>query len=233
MTESYRHILYYSPSHIRQLFFDRIDENTQVTTQKESWNTLKAGLSAFLPGSIGGETGDREKVMKSVNQSEEHIQTKRVVNELLDDESIPRLKSLNLDDVSQLYRFSCECQFLRENNQSTEDSRLIEIVGKEGDIEFRGMTSLENWSSLSDTLMAVENELPYPLDGIVQVRDIQDKMMMEEPDGRYTLRSATCLVNFVFVCQPDREEFQKWMNRKTLVGEYYEKEADSGSEPPE
>ena len=233
MAESYRHILYYSPSHIRQLFFDRIDENTQVTTQKESWSTLKAGLSAFLPGSIGGETGDREKVMKSVNQSEEHIQTKRLVNHLLDDETIPRLKSLNLDNISPLYRFSCECQFLPENNQSTDDSRLIEVVGKEGDIEFRGMTSLENWSSLSDTLMAVENELPYPLDGIVQVRDIQDKMLIEDADGEYSLEGATCLVNFVFVCQSDREEFQKWMNRKALVGEYYQREDDTDSVTPD
>jgi len=75
MEEPYRHILYYSPSHIRQLFFDRIDENTQVARQEESWSSLKAGLSAFLPGNLGGEKGDREQIMESVNQSEEYIQT--------------------------------------------------------------------------------------------------------------------------------------------------------------
>jgi hypothetical protein len=92
MEEPYRHILYYSPSHIRQLYFDRIDENTQVPRQEESWSSLKAGLSAFLPGNLGGEKRDREQIMESVNQSEEYIQTKRVVNHLIDDESIPRIK---------------------------------------------------------------------------------------------------------------------------------------------
>jgi len=226
MTESYRHILYYSPSHIRQLFFDRIDENTQVTTQEESWSKLKAGLGNFLPGSIGGEKGDRRKVMKSVNHSEEYIQTKQVVNDLLKDENIPRLKSLDLDNLSSLYRFSCECQFIRKNDDGSDGVNLIEIVGMEEDIEFRGVTSIENWSSLSDTLMAVENELPYPLDGIVQIRDVEDQLMTEEADGSYSLEKATCLVNFVFVCQPDRDEFQKWMNRRNLMRENQKQEFD-------
>ena len=227
MEEPYQHILYYSPSHIQQLFFDRIDDKTQVTRQKESWGVLKAGLSAFLPGSIGGTKGNRRKVMESVNQSEEYIQTKRVVNHLLEDENIPRLKQLDPDNLSSLYRFSCECQFLPKDGKGTEDKRMIEIVGKEGSIEFNGLTSYENWSSLSDTMMAMENELPYPLEGIVQVRDIQDQMLREELNGEYTLEQATCLVNFVFVCQSNRDEFQKWMNRKSLVNEYHQQGYDS------
>ena len=227
MEEPYQHILYYSPSHIEQLFFDRIDDKTDVTRQKESWGSLKAGLSAFLPGSLGGVKGSRKKVMKSVNQSEEYIQTKRVVNHLLKDDSIPRLIDIDQDNLSSLYRFSCECQFLPKNGENAEDAQLIEIVGKEGDIEFQGITSSENWSSLSDTLMAMENELPYPLEGVVQVRDIQDQMLVEGPDGEYSLEQATCLVNFIFVCQSDRDEFQKWMNRKSLVSEYHRRGYDN------
>lgn len=227
MEEPYRHILYYSPSHIRQLFFDRIDENTQISRQEESWSSLKAGLSAFLPGNLGGEKGDREQIMESVNQSEEYIQTKRVVNHLLEDESIPRIKDLDIDDLSTLYRFSCECQILPTDDGTNADSKLVEIVGKEGSIEFRGMTSLENWSSLSDTLMMVEDELPFPLDGIIQVRDFQDRVITEEVDGYHSLEQATCTVNFVFVCQADRDEFQAWMNRRSLVGEYHKQTSDN------
>ncbi|MBO4249483.1 hypothetical protein IL252_16875 [Halomicrobium sp. IBSBa] len=227
MSEPYRHILYYSPSHIRQLFFDRIDENTKITEQKESWSTLKAGLSTFLPGSLGGEIGDRKKVMESVNQSEEHIQTKRVVNHLLEDENIPRIKDLDIDDVCSLYRFSCDCQILPRDNEEAEDATFVEVVGKEGNIEFRGTTSLDNWSSLSDTLMMTESELPFPLNGIIQVQDIQDQVITEELDGSHSLEQATCLVNFVFVCQPDQEEFQQWMNRRSLVGKYHEQASDT------
>lgn len=165
--------------------------------------------------------------MESVNQSEEYIQTKRVVNHLLEDENIPRLRNLDPDNLSSLYRFSCECQFLPKDGESTEDPRMIEIVGKEGSIEFNGLTSSENWSSLSDTMMAMENELPYPIKGIIQVRDIQDRMIREEPNGEYVLERATCLVNFVFVCQSDRDEFQKWMNRKSLVNEYHRQGYDN------
>jgi len=227
MTEPYRHILYYSPSHIQQLFFDRIDENTKITEQKESWSTLKAGLSAFLPGSLGGEMGNREKVMESVNQSEEYIQTKRVVNHLVEDENIPRIKDLDIDEVSSLYRFSCDCQVLPKDSETAEDATFVEVVGKEGDIEFRGTTSLDNWSSLSDTLMMTQGELPFPLNGIIQVQDIRDQHIIEEVDGSHFLEQATCLVNFIFVCQPEQEEFQQWMNRRSLVGEYYEQESDT------
>ncbi len=222
MTEPYRHILYYSPSHIQQLFFDRIDENTKVTEQKESWSTLKAGLSTLLPGNLGGETGSRERVMESVNQSEDYIQTKRVVNHLLEDENIPRIKELDMNDVSSLYRFSCDCQILPKDSEEAKDATFVEVVGKEGDIEFRGGTSLDNWSSLSDTLMMTESELPFPLNGIIQVQDLRDQLITEEIDGSQSLEQATCLVNFVFVCQPEKEEFQQWMNRRSLVGEYQE-----------
>jgi hypothetical protein len=227
MTEPYRHILYYSPSHIQQLFFDRIDKNTKITEQKESWSTLKAGLSVFLPGSLGGEMGNREKVMESVNQSEEYIQTKRVVNCLIEDESIPRIKNLEIDEISSLYRFSCDCQVLSENSETAEDTSFVEIIGKEGDIEFRGTTSLDNWSSLSDTLMMTQDELPFPLNGVIQIQDIRNQHLIEEPDGSRSLKQATCLVNFIFVCQPEQEEFQQWMNRRSLVGEYYEQESNT------
>jgi hypothetical protein len=226
--QPYRHILYYSPSHIEQLFVDRIGEATQVTKEEETQKSQKlmAGLKVFLNGGIEGQKQDRKNVIKSVNQSEEHVQTKKVVNDLLQDESIPRIKDLDLDNISPLYRFSCECQFLPTESDMG-DSKMVEVVGKEGDFKFRGITSLENWSSLSDTLYAVKNEIPYPLDGIVQLKDINDQMMREEEVGGWVLERADCDVNFVFISQSDPNEVQKWWNRRDLLGEYYEKQGHS------
>ncbi len=116
---------------------------------------------------------------------------------------------------------------LPKDSEEAEDATFVEIVGKEGDIEFRGSTSLDNWSSLSDTLMMTESELPFPLNGIIQVQDIRDQIITEELDGSHSLEQATCLVNFVFVCQPEQEEFQQWMNRRSLVGKYHEQVSDT------
>lgn len=224
--QPYRHILYYSPSHIKQLFVDRIGETTQVMKEEETRTSKKlmAGLKVFLNSGVEGQKQNRKNVIKSVNHSEEHIQTKKVVNDLLQDESIPRIKDLDLDNISPLYRFSCECQFLSAENEMT-DSKMVEVVGKEGDFKFRGITSLENWSSLSDTLYAVEHEIPYPLDGIVQLKDINDKMIREDVDDERVLERADCDVNFVFISQSDQDEVQKWWNRRDLLGEYYEMQA--------
>ena len=223
--QPYRHILYYSPSHIKQLFVDRIGEVTQVTKEEETQRSQKlmAGLKVFLKSGVEGQKQDRKNVMKSVNQSEEHIQTKKVVNDLLQDESVPRIKDLDLNSISPLYRFSCECQFLSAENEMG-DSKMIEVVGKEGNFKFRGITSLENWSSLSDTLYAVENEIPYPLDGIVQLKDISDQIVREGEGGEWVLERADCDVNFVFISQSDPDEVQKWWNRRDLLSEYYEKQ---------
>lgn len=224
--QQYRHILYYSPSHIDQLFVDLFGETTHIVEEKETqWsNRIKVGLEAIMNLTFGGEKQSRKNVMKSINQSEEHIQTKKVVNELLDDESIPRLRDLKLDKVSSLYRFSCECQLLPVDNEDEfGDENLVEVVGKEGDFKFRGITSLDNWSSLSDTLYAVRNEIPYPLDGIVQLRDINDKIIREEGIDEWVLDHADCDVNYIFICQSDRDEMQKWWNRHDLMKEYYKK----------
>lgn len=228
--QPYRHILYYSPSHIKQLFVDRIGEATQVTKEEETQTSRKliAGLKVFLRSGVEGQKQDRKNIMKSVNQSEEYIQTKKVVNNLLQDEGIPRIKDLDLDNISPLYRFSCECQFLSTESEIG-DSKMVEVVGKEGDLKFRGITSLENWSSLSDTLYAVENEIPYPLDGIVQLKDINDQMVREDEGGGWVLERADCDVNFVFITQSDPDEVQKWWNRRDLLGEYYEKQAHGTS----
>ncbi|MBX0323026.1 hypothetical protein EGH21_08305 [Halomicroarcula sp. F13] len=201
-----------------------------MTKEEETQRSQKlmAGLKVFLKSGVEGQKQERKNVMKSVNQSEEHIQSKKVVNDLLQDDSIPRIKDLDLDNISPLYRFSCECQFLSTETEMG-DSKMVEVVGKEGDFKFRGITSLENWSSLSDTLYAVKNEIPYPLDGIVQLKNINNQMIREDEDGGRALERADCDVNFVFISQSDPDEVQKWWNRRDLLGEYYEKQAHSKS----
>lgn len=126
-----------------------------MTKEEETQKSQKlmAGLKVFLKSGREGQKQDRQNIMKSVNQSVEHIQTKKVVNDLLHDESIPRVKDFDLNNISPIYRFSYECQFLSAENEIG-DSKMVEVVGKEGDFKFRGITSLENWISLSDTLYA-------------------------------------------------------------------------------
>lgn len=103
--ESYRHILYYSSSHIEQLFYDRFGDTTEVVKERETQYSHKilAGLKVFIRGTLEGEKQSRENIIKAVNQEKEYIQTKQVVNELLDDEAIPRIKDLKHDEVSPLY----------------------------------------------------------------------------------------------------------------------------------
>lgn len=222
--ESYQHILYYSPSHIQQLFFDRINESSKVIEEEEKSRSLRAGLSAFLPGNIGSEKQSRENKIREINHSEEHIQAKRVVNDLLEDDSIPRIKELDLDNVQSLYRFSCECQLFPVED-GPDDSNLVEVIGREGDFSIEGITSLDNWSSLSDTLYAVRNDIPYPLEGIIQLRDLENQVIRKERP-REIIDQADCKVNFVFICQSGRDEVQKWMNRRMLMDEYHKRSSN-------
>lgn len=220
---SYQHILYYSPSHIKQLFHDRIEETSTVVHEKEKRRSLKAGLSSLLPGNLGGETESKESIIKSINYDEGYRQTKRVVNNLLSDDSIPRIKDLDKDNIQSLYRFSCECQLVMEENTPS-NKEFIEVFGQEGDIMFRGFTSNSNWSSLSDRLYAQRDDIPYPLEGIIQLQDIEHEHVRVEDDQEF-LDSAECKVNYIFICQPGQDQMEKWLNRNNLIREYHKRQS--------
>lgn len=227
--ESYHHILYYSPSHIEQLFYDRFGDTTQVVRERETQrsNRILAGLKVFIRGTVEGEMQSRKNIINTVNQEKEYIQTKRVVNELLDDETIPRIRDLKHDELSSFYRFSCECQILAAEDDEYSEAKLVEVVGREDDIKFRGLTSLDNWSSLSDTRMAIQNDIPYPLSGIIQINNINDQVLTEELNGEFKLDQADCDVNFIFICKSGRDEMEKWWSRRDLMGEYYDRYSGS------
>jgi len=211
----YRDLLYYSPSDIQQSIFD--DDPDLLVTGTPGEGTLHSHLSILLPASTRGDQS-RSDILRKVNRKTKYVATKKAVNNMLDEQSIPRIKEVSANEATNLYHFSCECQLLPEDSNSHKNERT-ELVGKEGNILFRGSVELESWSSRYEKPEGLDDRIPYPLEGIIKVREFKNKISRHEGNEE-VIEEADCAVEFVFICEAEADEYKRWVNRKTLLREY-------------
>lgn len=138
------------------------------------------------------------------------LKAKRLANEILTDSEIPWISELKQDGQSmdQIYRFSCEV--LTEPFESELDGETyIEVIGKSGEVKFRGDTSTENWGSRSHIIQSVRASRvgeTYPYQGLVWPNT---KTGESESGEEYDVR-------FLLICGPKRELMHHWFDRRSV-----------------
>ncbi|WP_435358459.1 hypothetical protein [Haloarchaeobius sp. DFWS5] len=218
MTE-YEHIMYASDSHISQLFSEHFGDVSQIEVEstEEISSTVEGKLGALvasLNGDVSGGVSTSE--IKKMNFDDDLFQIKAVVNELVQDDSIPQVSELgNLSgNLNSLYRFSSEV-ILTPAESPIDDENYVEVTGFEGDVKFRGITSLENWGSRSHLLNAKRADDTYPFQGVFTPISVD----------RQVLDTVELTVQFLFICAPDKEARNRWFNRQNLKKELFELES--------
>lgn len=171
MSDDFRHILYASPSHIRQLFSERFEDVSEVSIEdKEGISYSVAGALKLLLGSLTAKVTKEETLgrIHTINFDDEFRQTKKVAFDLLSDESIPSISRLyDSDKLSPLYRFSTGLAVSEATEERLGEGTFLKLEGTEGRVAFEGYTSLDNWGSRSDLLIAKKAEDPFPFEGFI------------------------------------------------------------------
>lgn len=216
----YNHLLYASSSQIKQTFYDRYGHISEVDLEStEELSTTVSGklgtLVATLRGDLSG--GISKSSIKKINFDDELFQAKQVINDLLDEDDIPRVSELYQDDGEwhDLYRFSVPTILDPDSGEFDDDKQFVEVYGVEGDVTFHGTTSLDNWGSRSNVLQAIrasrDNDT-YPLQGILTPVSREFSGIEEE----------VYRVQFLFICAPDKEAMAEWNQRQRLKREQLE-----------
>lgn len=206
----HEHVLYVSPSHIKQLFSEKYGDVSQIEVgaSEEGGSSIRGRLGtvlAWLQDSVSGELGREE--IHQINYDDETVRIKKAVHELLTDESTPRVSELQEAELNpaQLYRFDCEV-IVDQAESKFDDESYVEVTGIEGNIKFSGLTALDNWGSRSDLLTAKKASDTYPFQGVV-------KPASKERDG---IDREKWAVEYLFVCSPSVEDRKQWYDRQNL-----------------
>lgn len=210
------HVMYASPSHIKQIFSERYGDVRQIEIGETEEISSSVGgklgsLIAQLRGNFSNKVGYDE--IHTINFDDDVAQIKRVVNDLLADDRIPDVGELFEADgnPTKMYRFSSEVILKRETSE-LDGKTIIEVVGFEDHVKFHGKTSVENWGSISDILTALDAMDTYPVQGILTpVSKVAGNPEYEE-----------WVVNYLFMCTPTVKDRKNWYNRQILVDELYQ-----------
>jgi hypothetical protein len=205
--------MYASESHIRQIFTEKYGSVSQIDLEstEEISSSVEGKLGALvasLNADISG--GVSESEIKKINFDDDLFQTKKVVNNLLTDSEIPPVGDLDGQSGTPtgLYRFSSEVA-LKPIDSGFDDENYIEVTGFEGDVKFRGVTSLDNWGSRSNLLTAMRADTTYPFQGVLTPVARQHSGLEKEEFE----------VQFLFICAPNSESLQRWYNMVDLERE--------------
>lgn len=212
--------MYASASHISQIYSEKYGDVSQINVEstEELSSTIEGKLGALVTSFSGDLSGGiSESEIKKINFDDELFQTKKVVNDLLNDEDLPPVANLyEQDEVpTGLYRFSSEV-VLKPVESEFDDGNYIEVAGFEGDVKFRGVTSLDNWGSRSNLLTAMRADTTYPFQGVLTpVARKHRGIEKEEFD-----------VQFLFICAPESKALQTWYNRVDLEDELFDQQGN-------
>lgn len=212
--------MYASPSHINQIFSEKYGSVRQIdlVSSEETTSSVKGRLGtliAWINGEFSGTVGREE--IHQMNFDDETVKVKRVVQDLLNDESIPRVSELyrTRGGPTQMYKFSSEV-ILQHADSGFDDTTFIEVTGIEDHVRFSGQTSLDNWGSRSDLQTAMDAMDTYPFQGMVTP-------VSKEGSGPDREDWA---VNYLFICSPSVEDRKRWYNEQNLKEELYEETGD-------
>ena len=128
----YRHVMYISGSHLEQVFHERYERDIPIGTGSG------VGVSPEIEGKLGALVGslrehfasdvDRDGI-KEINFDDELFQTKRVINDVLDDEGIPSVTELHGSNGNWegMYRFSSEVLLQPYDGRFEDGKKFIKV----------------------------------------------------------------------------------------------------------
>lgn len=153
-------IYYISKSNIELIYKNNFGPNKETTYKNESEQrkglSLKLGLEKFLKILTGANFSAEGTIEKSDTMAEE-IRFKEsvedralvLINELFTDDLIPDIKEITKHETPfPIYSFSLLLEITESFNQKGSGT-LIEVSHHSDNLNFKGVTSSENWNSNS------------------------------------------------------------------------------------
>lgn len=203
----YQHVMYTSKSTVEQVYSELYGDVDRVEIERGSRATGSVGgkLGTFfsmISGAFSGEITESE--IHSINYDDDMFKAKKLANDLLSDDEIPRISDTDRTelDPAQLYRFSCEVS-TKPFESDVHGQNYIEVTGQVNGVKFRGDTSTDNWGNRSHIIQSVraaDRGETYPYQGLM--------WPISKKDGSET--PVEYDMKYVIICGPERELRERW-----------------------
>lgn len=225
-------LVMYTSSGLLDQYFRRYSDDISKIIERESESTsieLTGGISGIL-GSLKGIMRKKsgKELIKEINLNNDYRQVRALMNVFSGSELVYPAKALMQEEESPtgLYRFDTDLQLY-----PTEDmgEKMIRVRGIEKDVDFKGLTSPENWSSRSFVLSALRTTDPFPFEGVFMPVERENSMYRETEDG-FELEMLELTVQFLYILAPDKDDYIRWSNYQKLLQEHPKDVDQSGIE---
>jgi hypothetical protein len=215
-------LVMYTSSGLLDQYFRRYSDDISKIIERESEITSKE-LSGGLGGILGSLRGimrknSGEELIKEINLNDEYRQVRALMNIFSNSELVYPAEALMEGNESPtgLYRFDTNLQLVHTQDA---DEKMIRVRGIEGDVDFTGLTSPENWSSRSFVLTALDTIDPFPFEGVFIPVEENDTVYRETDEG-FELEMLELTVQFLYILAPDTGDYVSWSNYQKLVRDH-------------
>lgn len=215
-------LVMYTSSDLLDQYFRRYSNDISKIIERES-ETTSTELSGGVGGILGALKGimrknSGEELIKEINLNDEYRQVRALMNEFSNSDLVYPVEALieGKESPTGLYRFDTDLQLV--HTQDTNE-KMIRVRGIEGDIDFTGLTSPENWSSRSFVLTALDTIDPFPFEGVFIPVEEKDTVYRETDEG-FELEMMELTVQFLYILAPDTEDYISWSNYQKLMRDH-------------
>lgn len=215
-------LVMYTSSGLLDQYFRRYSEDISKIIERESEITSKE-LSGGLGGILGSLRGIMRKnsgkeLIKEINLNDDYRQVRALMNVFSNSELVYPVEALmeGKESPTGLYRFDTNLQLV--HTQDT-DEKMIRVRGIEGDVDFTGLTSSENWSSRSFVLTALRTIDPFPFEGVFMPVEEKDTVYRETDEG-FKLEMLELTVQYLYILAPDTDDYVTWSNYQKLMRDH-------------
>lgn len=208
----HQHVMYTSKGTVEQVYSELYGDVDHVEIERGSTVTgsVSGKLDTFfsiIASTFSGKLTESE--IHSINFNDDMFKAKKLANEILSDEGIPKISEVRGKGLeqSQLYRFSCEVS-TKPFESEIDGQMYIEVSGAVNGVKFRGDTSTDNWGSRSHIIQSVRaagRGDTYPYQGLMWPISKTD-----ESDSLIELD-----VKYLIICGPERKLMERWYDRMT------------------
>jgi hypothetical protein len=220
-SEGHKLVMYSSPRYVDQYFSQYTEDISKIVRRKSRNSTVEAGMSlgnviASLKGAFRRKSG--KELIKEINFDDELRQVRALMEVFSDSELVYSLEDFKRGEKSPtgLYHFDTDLQVVpREEGED----KMYQVRGIQDDVDFSGVTSKNNWSSRSFVNFAVSNVDPFPFEGVFKPIDIEHRHIREGEHGP-VVESVEVKVQFIYILQPDVEDYESWSNYQKLVRDH-------------
>lgn len=225
-------LVMYTSSGLLDQYFRRYADDISKIVERESEITSKelsgglGGIVGSLQGIMRKDTG--EELIKEINLNDNYRQVRALMNVFSNSKLVLPVEALiqGRESPTGLYRFDTNLQLVHTQDS---DEKMIRVRGIEGNVDFTGLTSPENWSSRSFVLTALRTIDPFPFEGIFIPVEEKDTMYRETDEG-FELEMLELTVQFLYILAPDTEDYVSWSNYQKLVRDHPKDVDPSGIE---